>query len=155
MTDLERRAMLGDSVAQMQCTEQGIAIPCPRCHGAARVWYSTPMSYNNRGFGTYAKVQCTKCGIIQSGPVDELTFDKQTGTYHSENKSLKSVLTWWNSRPEPPVGRCKDCKHYNRYHNCTVFSQEPDQISTGSFVETEPDDFCSYFEPKENASDGC
>lgn len=31
MTNLERRALLGDREAQRECTEQGIAIACPHC----------------------------------------------------------------------------------------------------------------------------
>lgn len=31
MTDLERRALLGDQEAQKECTEKGIALPCPHC----------------------------------------------------------------------------------------------------------------------------
>lgn len=29
--DLIRRALLGDQDAQKQCTEKGIALPCPFC----------------------------------------------------------------------------------------------------------------------------
>ena len=31
MTELERRALLGDRKAQEECTRQGIALPCPCC----------------------------------------------------------------------------------------------------------------------------
>ena len=31
MTDLERRALLGDRQAQEECTEKGIMLPCPFC----------------------------------------------------------------------------------------------------------------------------
>lgn len=31
MSDLERRALLGDRKAQEECTRQGIALPCPCC----------------------------------------------------------------------------------------------------------------------------
>ena len=29
MTELERRALLGDAEAQRECTEKGIVLPCP------------------------------------------------------------------------------------------------------------------------------
>lgn len=29
--ELIRRALLGDQEAQAQCTEKGIALPCPHC----------------------------------------------------------------------------------------------------------------------------
>lgn len=35
MTDLERRALLGDSEAQRECMEKGIVLPCWRCGGQA------------------------------------------------------------------------------------------------------------------------
>lgn len=31
MTDLERRALLGDQKAQKECTRKGISLPCPFC----------------------------------------------------------------------------------------------------------------------------
>lgn len=33
MTDLERRALLGDRQAQEECTRHGIVLPCPFCGG--------------------------------------------------------------------------------------------------------------------------
>lgn len=37
MTDLERRALLGDAEAQRECTEKGIVLACWRCGGDAAV----------------------------------------------------------------------------------------------------------------------
>ena len=37
MTDLERRALLGDAEAQRECTEKGIVLGCWRCGGDAEV----------------------------------------------------------------------------------------------------------------------
>ena len=31
MIDIERRALLGDRKAQEECTQRGIALPCPMC----------------------------------------------------------------------------------------------------------------------------
>lgn len=31
MTELERKALLGDQEAQRECTEKGIVLPCSRC----------------------------------------------------------------------------------------------------------------------------
>lgn len=31
MTELERKALLGDKGAQRECTEEGIVLPCPFC----------------------------------------------------------------------------------------------------------------------------
>lgn len=37
MTDLVRRALLGDQEAAKECTAQGIVMPCPCCSGRALV----------------------------------------------------------------------------------------------------------------------
>ena len=37
MTDIERRALLGDAEAQRECTEKGIVLRCWRCGGDAEV----------------------------------------------------------------------------------------------------------------------
>lgn len=31
MTELERKALMGDEQAQEECTRQGIVLPCPFC----------------------------------------------------------------------------------------------------------------------------
>ena len=50
MTDLERRALLGDAEAQRECTENGIVLPCWRCGGGRSerisdkcVWATAPV----------------------------------------------------------------------------------------------------------------
>lgn len=40
MTDLERRALLGDRQAQEECTEKGIMLPCPFCGGKPQLKYN-------------------------------------------------------------------------------------------------------------------
>ena len=37
MTDLERRALLGDRQAQEECTRKGVVLPCPFCGGEAEL----------------------------------------------------------------------------------------------------------------------
>ena len=45
------------------------------------------------------------------------------------------------------VVRCRDCKYYdNKYHQCKLHSEEPDQYSTGFIFNMQEDDFCSYGE---------
>lgn len=48
----------------------------------------------------------------------------------------------WNTRPVPPIGRCEDCKYYTTMSHCQIHSLGPDQY--------DPEDFCSYFEPRED-----
>lgn len=123
---LIRRALMGNQEAQKECTDKGIVLPCPFCNGEAYLikkdgFYSVVCKY-----GT-----CIASDIKPEyiGPVAAL-FD-------------------WNTRPAPPVGRCVECKFYTILGHCKVHSQEPDQYGSGAYVEMLPQDFCSYFEPKE------
>lgn len=85
MTELERKALLGDPEAQKQCTEQGIILPCPRCakYGASTkyvmgdYWYECPHCHSASGF-------------------------------HS---SEEVALSDWNTRAALPIGKCKDCQY--------------------------------------------
>lgn len=119
MTDKEliRRALMGDKQVQRACAEKGIALPCPFCGGEAIIEYDSvaPFEYD---------VVCGDCGIMKG---------------ISEDKNV--AIREWNTRPAPPVGRCKDCKFYTAMSHCMVHSLGLDQY--------DPDDFCSYFQPKE------
>ena len=37
MTEIERRALLGDKQAQEECTAKGIVLPCPCCGGNGKI----------------------------------------------------------------------------------------------------------------------
>ena len=131
--ELIRRALLGSREAQRACTDKGIALPCPYCGGEAIIEYDSvaPFEYD---------VVCGDCGVT-------------LGISEDKNVALRE----WNTRPAPPIGRCKDC----------VWSREPtkeDYTEIGrdvlaykdslvcDFCEDArlKDDFCSYFEPKED-----
>lgn len=127
MIDLERRALLGDRQAQEECTRQGIVLPCWRCGGEAEA-----KQVSNVGRPLYA-VSCKK---------------HYCGAYGCAHRTEKEAISYWNTRPAPPIGRCKDCEHYTLLGHCKIHSQEPDEYSPGAYVEMLPDDFCSYFEPK-------
>lgn len=87
MTNLERRALLGDRKAQEECTRQGILLPCPFCGRQAKIDfdYVPPFEYN---------VFCTYCGVTH-----ETSFEKE------------NAIKDWNTRQTPPIGRCVECKH--------------------------------------------
>lgn len=52
------------------------------------------------------------------------------------------------------VVRCKDCIYYHReIHECEWFSEEPDCGTTGSHVETDDNDFCSYGERRKDGGE--
>ena len=116
MTDKEliRRALLGSREAQEECTRREIVLPCPKCGKGKIIFWDKKMKWYS----------CWDCGM-KSGP----------------KKSFGEALRDWNTRPAPPVGRCKDCKFYTSMSHCQVHSLGLDQY--------DPDDFCSYFQPKE------
>lgn len=122
MTDKEliRRALLGDHEAQQECTDKGIAIPCPFCQGD-----KTARRY--------------VCG---EGFVECLTCHATSSMRSNPDVSLKD----WNTRPAPPVGRCKDCRWYEYGKAWYPYCNHPDGLANS--VKTT--DFCSYFEPKED-----
>ena len=123
--ELIRRALLGDQEAQAQCTEKIILLPCAFC-GSNNIDIKYTSALDQMWF------QCEKCHT--EGPLAN---------------RVKDARKLWNTRPAPPVGRCKDCKFYTVLGHCKVHSQEPDQYSSGAYVETLLDDFCSYFKPRE------
>lgn len=113
MTELERKALLGDPEAQRECTEKGIALPCPCCGKPVQWDFETKLVLHDYG----------DCIL---------------------GRNL-SPLSYWNSRPTPPIGRCRECKHGsydaeygNRWCN----------LNLGSRIVRE-NDYCNNFNPKE------
>ena len=130
MTDLERRALMGDKKAQEECTEKGIVLPCPCCGGKSSVRY-TGNNSSFKGFksNVYMRsnpgyISCEKCGITST-----------------RNNRVCRSLKKWNTRATPPIGRCGECKNV-----CNV----GDNIVTCDIFERDmmPNDFCSQFEPR-------
>lgn len=62
----------------------------------------------------------------------------------------KTMMRCTNRKGDAPlVGKCRDCKFYTVLGHCQVHSQVADECGPGVTVEMLPDDFCSYFTPKE------
>ena len=120
--ELIRRALMGEKQAQEECTEKGIVLPCPFCGNENNI-------ISNWGM---FRVWCPHC---KAKSEDTLT--------------TRDALKSWNTRPAPPIGRCGECEFYTVLGHCKLHSQEPDQYGSGAYVEMLPDDFCSYFEPRE------
>ncbi len=121
---LIRRALMGNKQAQRECTENGIVLPCPFCGGRNII---------TSNWGMF-RCWCPDC--------------------HSKSEDcLNAVdaIKSWNTRPAPPIGRCGECEFYTVLGHCKVHSQEPDQYGSGSYVEMSPNDYCSYFKPKEES----
>lgn len=85
-------------------------------------------------------------------------IDADTAAAFAENCGATFVakrLRDSNAFPEV-VTRCKDCKHYHNHPNglCYLHTEpkETERGYSGEAVCVEPDDFCSYGEPKEGAN---
>ena len=123
MTELERRALLGDQEAQRECTEKGIVLPCPIC-GEKDMDYGL-CTGTIRGFD-YMK--CENCGT-------------EISAVHNGNAI--SALGKWNTRPAPPIGRCGTCKWFGavlRSGNHTCKNYEMPYCKEY--------DYCSHYEPR-------
>ena len=123
MTELERRALLGDREAQKECTEKGILLPCPfcGCGEADTKWHHG-----------YWSIQC--------GYAHDASPSKHCFLDWGEFNSAEEALSAWNTRQAPPIGRCGTCKrrHLRSGRNfCEVNGIMQD------------DDYCSYYEPRE------
>ena len=116
--ELIRRALLGDQEAQAQCTEKIILLPCAFC-GSNNIDIKYTSALDQMWF------QCEKCHT--EGPLAN---------------RVKDARKLWNTRPEPPVGRCEECANCcdvgDNLVRCDIFDRD-----------MMPDDFCSCFEPRE------
>lgn len=127
VTNLERRALLGDRQAQEECTRQGIALPC--VHGAeCRVF-----DMNVDGKTVYRTISIKRCCCFQGR------------MYFTKNEALAD----WNTRPAPPIGRCKDCENTcpgndDSYIVCVIHGHAVNN-----------DNWCDQFELKKPNCRGC
>lgn len=102
-----------------------------------------------------------------------MKYPLRRGSEHCDEKNadprflngVESILEWAQTLPTltpPTVGRCKDCDNWNEQFSagrkslnnyvcyCSQWSDPEDGISRY----TAPNDYCSYFEPKEAMKDG-
>lgn len=133
MTELERRAMLGDRHAQEECTRKGVVLPCPKCYGKVKFSFVK--------FGRYFlefEYKCSSCGLTarytQYIPVDKQLAEEPT------------ALSRWNTRPAPPIGRCKDCKHAGEFGEWS-FAICKKKSEHHNFT-VKRDDSCNHYEPR-------
>ena len=123
--ELIRRALMGDKEAQEECTAKGIVLPCPFCGNEAQLVFEK---------GLYAVV-CKDGACIASD-------------IRPEYGELICALTDWNIRPVPPIGRCEDCKYWQRNSfDWGRFSEWYTEDNEQAFMLES--DFCSSFEPRE------
>lgn len=85
MTEIERRALLGDAEAQRECTEKGIVLGCPIC--------GTPLGLDTKiDFLFHVPNGCALSGVAIN--------------------NIQSSIQRWNTRAAPPIGRCGECKNF-------------------------------------------
>ena len=123
MTDLERRALLGDRKAQEECTEKGIVLPCPFC-------------------GMQPKIK--KHEFFGSAPCYVISCNCETSGYQFWGIVDRAIRAW-NTRTAPPVGRCRTCMWGLPDENPNGPDMFCDQFDKWLLK----DDFCSCYEPKE------
>lgn len=125
MTELERRALLGDAEAQRECTEKGIMLACPFC-GQEKIRI---LPVCGQGF-----IECPKCHCT-TDLVD----------------SVETAINHWNTRPAPPIGRCASCACWDE-NTCECAAAADIEVAYHRY--TEPDFFCGDYEPKGGEENG-
>lgn len=135
MDSLVRKALLGDKKSQEECTEKGIALPCPICGDDVTITEIPAHKHcivNLPEYGGGCFIECDNC------------------TYAISGDDVMDALRTHNARPAPPIGRCGECKHCvgvgkNQALRCTLNSFG---VEFGlDFITSKS--FCSYFEPRE------
>ena len=100
---------------------QGIALPCPLCGDDV----------------TITEIPAHKHCIVNLPEYGGGWFiECDNCTYAISGDDVMDALRTHNARPAPPIGRCGECKNWSE-GDC--YRQEL----------TKADDYCSYFEPRE------
>ena len=84
MIDIEYLALLGDKNAQLECTIQGIVLPCPCC-GSNSISYQSSEGDYDYGWGGF---HCWDCDL------------EQGYNFKTEEEALLN----WNTRTILPIG---------------------------------------------------
>lgn len=150
MTDLERRALLGDRQAQEECTRQGIVLRCPFCGSLSEIHEAEAISE----YATYKKdiprnARFLRQVIYPSGRkyyeyrrktfIPKCCETSCPGRIQKQYRTREQAISAWNTRPAPPIGRCGECKHWYKRHCVNgPCATEP----------TDTDFFCGSFELK-------
>lgn len=146
MTELERKALMGDREAQRICTEQGIVLRCPFCGGQATV-KTQKQDYGISG----TIVKCRWC-LASVYCLDERAHITENGIRNVPVENHRYIaIHRWNTRPALPVGRCGECRksHPLDERDPIQWQYLPEcvwctEYHTGKYKH----DFCSEFEPK-------
>ena len=144
MTDLERRALLGDRKAQEECTRQGIVLPCPFCGGPVTV-KSQKVQYGLSG----TIISCKKC-LVQLYSSDERAVPTHNMVRNTPIEKHKEIgISRWNTRQAPSIGMCQICKNSPDLKTKTKGMRWCRKFR----CEVKPNGFCDNFKPKDGEED--
>lgn len=140
MDRLTRLALMGYAYAQAEMCARGKLLPCPKCFkDSAKIIgdledfkYPITIDELQSTKNTRIAVACMECGIVST--TYELGDDKKD--------ALIKLVVDWNTRPVPAIVRCDQCMYYDK-SECWCNANE---------TYLEPDDFCSYFDPKKETT---
>lgn len=146
MTDKEliRRALLGDQEAQKCCTKKEIVLPCPKCFSdevkiegdGHNIYDPDTLGYVDSVLGSMLYVTCDSCNLCSN------CITVKDGEEREDAE--KRLIAEWNTRPAPPIGKCKDCLWYLPTSKRCKYSLG------GLWGEVNELSFCSCFKPKED-----
>lgn len=123
MTDLERRALMGDRQAQEECTEKGIMLPCPFCGGLSEIHEAEAIpEYATHKKDIPKSARFLRQVIYPSGQkyyeyrrktfIPRCLETSCVGRIARQYKTIEKAMGAWNTRPAPPIGRCGECVAY-------------------------------------------
>jgi hypothetical protein len=141
MTELERKALLGDKESQEKCTQQGIILKCPCCGmSVAKIYTVANVEYidrDNINFEIMSKQFVVVCDYLAGGC--GLCVG---GSHYNKESALRA----WNNRTTPPIGRCKECKHFKNYECTNDYISTDNEGGASYSLNFYVNDYCSYFE---------
>lgn len=64
------------------------------------------------------------------------------GSHYNKESALRA----WNNRTTPPIGRCKECKHFKNYECTNDYISTDNEGGASYSLNFYVNDYCSYFE---------
>lgn len=143
MSDLIRRALLGDRESQEECTRQGIVLSCPFC-GGTPIFEVVSRYCTSVTFEAIYEAKCRKCGMAGIRSTSEIALKNGKPVVYRDG--YMECLTAWNMRTVMPIGRCGSCA-WRGTMGC-VWEMVDDVEAPG------PDGYCSAWAPREEEENG-
>lgn len=159
MTNLERRALMGDRQAQEECTRRGIILACPFCGGHSEIHKAEAIAeYAEKKRDVPSGARILRKIVYPSGTA-RYEYRRKTfvprccktscaGRTGKQYKTIEEALAKWNTRPAPPIGRCGECGHLKDDGGVCLYCEVFNMTTPG------PEAFCCRFEPKGGEENG-